>query len=93
MQTSFDIIHAILRTEKGASRLEPTGKYLFEVAKNANKVQIKKAVEEIYNVKVADVNTLVSPGKRKRVRQDYGYTPDWKKAVVTLRAGSKIDVT
>jgi len=92
MQTSYDIIHTLIRTEKG-TRLEPTGKYLFEVATTANKMQIKKAVEEIYSVKVSAVNTQVIPGKRKRVRQDYGYTPNWKKAVVTLRAGSTINVT
>ncbi len=92
MQTSYDIIHTLIRTEKG-TRLQPVGQYLFEVAKFANKVQIKKAVEEIYNVKVANVNTQVIPGKRKRVRKDFGYTPDWKKAIVSLRAGSKIDVT
>lgn len=92
METSYDVIHALIRTEKG-SRLEPAGKYLFEVATGANKVQIKRAVEEIYNVKVAAVNTQVVVGKRKRVRQDFGHTPAWKKAVVSLRSGSKIDVT
>ncbi|MCC6758096.1 MAG: 50S ribosomal protein L23 [Candidatus Omnitrophica bacterium] len=92
MITSYDIIHTLLRTEKGIT-LEPKRQYFFEVAKFANKVQIRKAVEEIYNVKVADVNTQVSPGKRKRVRKDFGMTPDWKKAIVTLREGSKIDIT
>ncbi|MCB9757220.1 MAG: 50S ribosomal protein L23 [Candidatus Omnitrophica bacterium] len=92
MQTSYDIIHTLIRTEKG-TRLEPAGQYLFEVAKVANKLQIRKAVEEIYNVKVAAVNTQVIPGKRKRVRKEFGYAPDWKKAIVTLRSGSKIDVT
>jgi large subunit ribosomal protein L23 len=92
MITSYDVIHTLLRTEKGLA-LEPQRQYFFEVAKFANKVQIKKAVEEIYNVKVANVNTQVAPGKRKRVRKDFGYTPDWKKAVVTLREGSKIDIT
>ena len=91
MQTCYDIIRTILRTEKGTS-LEPDGKYLFHVSKAANKIQIKKAVEEIYKVKVKHVNTSIAAGKRKRVRQDFGYTPDWKKAVVTLREGQKIEV-
>lgn len=92
MQTSYDIIHTLIRTEKG-TRLEPVGQYFFEVAMAANKMQIRKAVEEIYNVKVAAVNTQVIPGKRKRVRKEFGYASDWKKAIVTLRSGSKIDVT
>jgi len=92
MLNSYDIISTLVRTEKGTT-LEPERKYLFQVAKTANKVQIRKAIEEIYQVKVASVNTAVVPGKRKRVRQDFGYTPDWKKAVVTLKVGHKIDVT
>jgi large subunit ribosomal protein L23 len=50
-------------------------------------------VEEIYKVKVATVNTIVMPAKRKRVRQQLGYTSQWKKAIVTLQQGFKIDVT
>lgn len=92
MKTSFDIVHTLIRTEKGTG-LEPDRKYFFQVQRDANKVQIKKAVEEIYKVKVQDVNTAIVAGKRKRVRQDFGHTPAWKKAVVTLREGSKIDVT
>jgi len=91
MLTSYDIIRTILRTEKG-TMLEPEGKYFFQVSKSANKIQIKKAVEEIYKVKVKAVNTVIAPGKRKRVRQDFGYTPDWKKAVVTLKEGQKIEM-
>ena len=91
MQTCYDVVKTILRTEKG-SKLEPSGKYLFEVSPRANKIQIKMAVEEIYNVKVESVNTSIAPGKRKRVRQDFGYTADWKKAVVTLKEGQKIEV-
>lgn len=92
MNTSYDVIKTLIRTEKGAF-LEPERKYLFRVAKNVTKLDIKKAVEEIYNVKVQDVNTVVVPGERKRVRLQYGYTPDWKKAVVTLKEGHKIEVT
>ena len=91
MRTSYDIVRTILRTEKGTT-LEPQRKYFFQVSKAANKIQIKKAVEEIYKVKVQAVNTVIAPGKRKRVRQDFGHTPDWKKAVVTLQQGQKIEV-
>ncbi len=89
---SYDIVKTLLRTEKGSS-LEPQRKYLFQVFQKANKVQIRKAIEEIYNVKVEAVNTAIAAGKRKRVRQDFGHTSDWKKAIVTLKDGFKIVVT
>ena len=91
MKISYDIVKTLLRTEKG-TMLEETRKYLFHVASVANKVEIKKAVEEIYNVKVENVNTCLMPGKLKRVRHQLGKTPDWKKAVVTLKEGQKIEV-
>ena len=93
MKTSYDVIFTLLRTEKGSMFLEPQRQYVFAVATASNKMEIKKAVEEIYNVKVEGVNTVVVPGKRKRVRQDFGHTSDWKKAIVTLKEGQKIDVT
>lgn len=89
---SYDVVKTLLRTEKGTS-LEPDRKYLFEVSKYATKIEIKKAIEEIYKVKVQAVNTSIAAGKRKRVRQELGWTPDWKKAVVTLKEGSKIETT
>ena len=70
----------------------PLNKYLFWVDKSSNKVEIKRAVEGIYKVKVNNVNTMVIKGKPKRVRYTMGKTSDWKKAVVTLKAGDKIDV-
>ena len=91
MISSYDIIKALLRTEK-STLIEPKGKYLFLVAKSANKTQIKHAVEEIYKVKVKDINTFISQGKLKKVRYQLGRTPDSKKAVVTLRKGQKIEV-
>jgi large subunit ribosomal protein L23 len=93
MISNFDIIKAIVRTEKGTNVLEPAGKYIFWVDINANKLQIKTAVEDIYKVKVTGVNTQVCIGKQKRVRYHYGTTADWKKAIVTLAQGQKIDVT
>lgn len=92
MITCYDVIKTLVRTEKGTS-LEPQSKYFFQVAKSANKIAIKKAVEEIYKVKVQDVNTMVVTGKLKRVRREQGSTTPWKKAVVTLQDGHKIDVT
>ena len=63
--------------------------YTFEVAKNANKIEIKKAVEELFGVKVAKVNTLNVKGHLRRQGRAQGYTSDWKKAYVTLTEGSK----
>ncbi|MFA5411042.1 MAG: 50S ribosomal protein L23 [Candidatus Omnitrophota bacterium] len=87
---AYDIIKSILRTEK-STVYEPQRKYLFLVDKKANKVQIKDAVEEIYKVKVEDVNTFVLQGKLKKVRYQLGRTPDSKKAIVTLKEGQKIE--
>ena len=92
MVSSYDIIKALIRTEKSAL-YEPEGKYLFLVDKSANKIQIKRAVEQIYKVKVRDVNTFICSGKLRRVRYQLGRTPDIKKAIVTLKEGQKIEVT
>ncbi|MFA6379026.1 MAG: 50S ribosomal protein L23 [Candidatus Omnitrophota bacterium] len=88
----YDIVRTLIRTEKGTV-LQDSRKYLFQVDRKATKVDIRKAIEEIYKVKVQDVNTCVVPGKKKRVRQILGRVPDWKKAVVTLQDGHKIEVT
>lgn len=64
-------------------------KYTFRVAKFANKIEIKKAVEQLFGVKVEKVNTISVKGKKKRMGRSEGYTSDWKKAVVTLTADSK----
>ncbi|HTZ11928.1 MAG TPA: 50S ribosomal protein L23 [Candidatus Margulisiibacteriota bacterium] len=90
MNYSLDIIKSLIRTEK-STIYEPDGKYLFLVDGRANKIQIKRAVEEIYKVKVASVNTFVTLGKMKRVRYQLGRTPDLKKAIVTLKKGQKIE--
>lgn len=90
MTQDYSTLGTLLRTEKGADHLKDN-KYVFSVAKSANKIQIKKAVQDIYRVKVTNVNTQVMPGKLKRVRYQIGMTPEWKKAVVTLAKGQKID--
>lgn len=91
MKDSYTVIGSLLRTEKG-TRQVVNNQYLFSVKKTANKIQIRNAVEEIYKVKVEKVNTQMMPGKLKRVRYQLGHTPDWKKAVVTLKTGQKIDL-
>jgi large subunit ribosomal protein L23 len=88
---SHNVIKKPLLTEKSSRMSEQENKYSFSVAKSANKVEIKKVVEELFRVKVTCVNTITMRGKKKRVRHRIGKTPDWKKAVVTLRQGDKID--
>ncbi len=88
MKTAQDIIIAPVITEKSMSVIADK-KYTFKVAKDANKIEIAKAVEEIFKVKVAKVNTISVRGKARRMGRYEGYTPSWKKAVVTLTADSK----
>jgi len=92
MMNAYDVVKNLVRTER-ATFLEPQRKYLFQVVNSANKIQIRQAVEEIYKVKVEAVNTSVVPGKLRRVRQELGRTTPWKKAIVTLKDGHKIEVT
>ena len=92
MITCYDIIKTLVRTEKG-TMLEADRKYQFEVSMRANKIEIKKAIEEIYKVEVESVRIVILPGKLKRVRNELGKTSDWKKAIVTLKEGQKIEVT
>ncbi len=92
MKTSYEIIRSIIHTEKGTAA-QKDRKYFFETDRYANKVDIKRAVEELYKVKVDKVHTVIMPAKLKRVRLQLGYTTQWKKAVVTLKEGEKIEVT
>lgn len=89
---AYHIIKRPLRTEKSVADGERTNSYHFEVDLKANKIQIKQAVENFFNVKVDDVRTLVRKGKRRRVRLKVGRTKDWKKAIVTLKEGNSIDL-
>jgi len=93
MKNAYGIIKSLLRTEKGTEQLLPLNKYVFWVDKSANKIEVKDAIEQIYKVKVDCINTLMTRGKKKRVRYQEGKTPDQKKAIVTLKEGHKIDVT
>ena len=92
MKTQYDTVISLLRTEKSTGFL-PLNKYLFLVDRRSNKLSIKQAVEQIYKVKVAKVNTAIASGKAKRVRFKLGRTADWKKAVVSLKQGYNIEVT
>lgn len=83
-----DIIVRPIITEKSMDGLAER-KYTFEVAKNANKIEVKKAVETLFGVKVAKVTTISVKGKKKRMGRSEGYTSDWKKAIVTLTEDSK----
>ena len=83
-----DIILAPVITEKSVAALSEK-KYTFRVADGANKIEIAKAIEEIFGVKVAKVNTISMKGKHRRMGRHEGYTSDWKKAVVTLTEDSK----
>lgn len=83
-----EIIIKPIITERSMAGLQ-NGKYTFKVAKSANKIQIAKAVEEIFGVQVAKVNTMNVRGRSKRMGLHSGYTASWKKAIVTLKEGSK----
>ena len=85
-----DILIRPLITEK-STELMAEGKYVFKVAKAANKIEIAKAVAEIFNVKVEKVNTVNVKGKTKRIGRTYGKRPDYKKAIVKLKAGESIE--
>lgn len=92
MRDPRSVILKPLVTEKGSKLREVGNKYLFSVVADANKIEIKRAVQEIFNVKVRDVQTLVMHGKVKRMGAFQGKRPDWKKAVVTLEEGQSIDL-
>jgi len=89
MSPEHVIKRPIALTEK-ASQLKEQNKVLFEVASQANKIEIRLAVEALFNVKVVDVTTLIQRGKTKRVGRRTLKRPNWKKAVVTLREGDDI---
>ena len=87
----YDIIRRPVVTEKN-TMLGEQGKYAFEVATRANKVEIKKAVELAFKVNVVAVNVIHMPGKVRRVGKSHGVTSPWKKAIVTLKPGQKIEI-
>jgi len=86
------IIKKILITEKSTIARDESNKYFFEVDRKANKVEIGKAVEKLFKVKVADVRVINVLGKKKRLGRTVGQKRSWKKAIVTLAAGNRIEV-
>ena len=88
----FEILLRPLITEKSTILQDGQNKYAFQVDSRANKVQVKTAVEQSFSVKVTEVNMLIVKGKRKRFGRKLVQKPSWKKAVVSLRSGDKIQL-
>jgi len=91
MKEPQKIIRRPLITEKSTRQKEDARQYAFEVRRDANKIEIQSAVERLFKVKVLQVRTSNVLGKIKRLGRRYGKRPDWKKAIVTLREGDRID--
>jgi large subunit ribosomal protein L23 len=92
MNEPLDIVETASLTEKATLLSEKQNKYVFRVRPHANKIQIKQAVERLFQKKVVDVNTCNYAGKEKRVRGPLGRRSHWKKAIVTLAQGEKIEL-
>lgn len=94
MKEPYQIVQTMLVTEKGTFLGETGNQYVFRVAADANKIEVRRAVEVLFDVHVTNVNTMNRQGKRKRERTwTFGRTSKWKKAVVTLREGDTIEIT
>ena len=87
----YEVLRHPLVTEKNAV-LQAQGKYAFEVAEGASKEQVKQAIEKAFKVTVTQVNVITMPGKGRRMRGRLVMNPSWKKAVVTLKPGDKIEI-
>lgn len=92
MDNARDIIISPLISEKTMKLMEENNAYTFKVAKKANKIQIRQAIEDIFSVRVIKVNTMNMKGKRKRLGFTEGKRPDWKKAIVRLEDGDSIEI-
>jgi len=89
---TYGVIVRPLVTEKSSALKAEANKVVFEVQKAANKIDVKTAVEGLFDVKVTDVTTMIVRGKHKRVGKSFGRRSNWKKAVVTLAEGTDLDV-
>ena len=92
MKDARSVVRRALITEKGTALRELRNQYHFEVARDANKIEIKRAIETIFAVKVGEVRTLQMRGKVKRQGRYVGKRSDWKKAIVTLQPDQKIEL-
>jgi large subunit ribosomal protein L23 len=88
MKNIYSVLQGPCLTEKAALMQEEDGKIVFKIHPKANKIEVKNAVELMFNVKVKDVKTVTLHGKKKRVGKTVGFTNDWKKAYVTLSEGT-----
>jgi large subunit ribosomal protein L23 len=88
-----EVLIAPILSEKSVTIKDSQNRYTFRVNPKSNKTEIKKAVETLFKVKVSAVRTANLPGKLHKVGRHEGYRSDWKKAVVTVKAGQKIDMT
>lgn len=91
MRNPYEVLIKPVVTERSTGLMEQN-KYTFKVDPKANKIEIKNAVEKIFKVDVVSVTTMSVPGKLKRQGKTQGYTPDWKKAIVTLKAGQRLPI-
>jgi large subunit ribosomal protein L23 len=91
MRPATDVIHGVLQSEKG-TRLAAAGQYLLRVAPDANKVEIRRAAQELFGVKILKINTQIGHGKWRRIQARWGRRSDLKKAIVTVGKGQKIEV-
>jgi large subunit ribosomal protein L23 len=91
MQVELIIKRPLLLTEKGNALRETQSQYLFEVDRRANKLQIRAAVEQLFNVKVTDVRTMIVRGYMRRMGRGHSKTKNWKKAIVSLKEGDTIE--
>lgn len=91
MRTVYEVIKRPIISEKSTALAEVAGRYAFEVALQANKFEIREAIQRLFNVHVREVRTLIVHGKVKRLGQGIVKRPNWKKAIVTLAEGQKIE--
>ena len=88
----YDVIRRPIITEKSSSLKEAGNQYVFEVQRDANKIEIKKAIEKLFKVKVLSVQVALMEGKERRVGRFSGKRPDWKKAIIKLSPKDKITI-
>ncbi|MFH1727883.1 MAG: 50S ribosomal protein L23 [Pseudomonadota bacterium] len=89
--SEYNLIRRPYITEKAMTLKDEENKFVFEVKRDANKIQVKKAIEKLFNVKVTNISSMIQRGKTKRIGKDFGKRPNWKKVYVTLKKGDSIE--